>query len=137
MDYEEYRRKYFIDPPPQERYEAQGILGATLYYQDYQAALDFVRQVFGNPVYVEGEFTHGWRIGRSWLTVFPAKKGIPTNVDIPLYLQSAGEVDRLYAAFIEAGAIGEEPQNTLMYEPVRMAIVTDPFGASWNLIAHL
>lgn len=137
MNYEEYRRKYFVDPAPQERFDAEGILGATLYYQDYQAALDFIRQIFGDPVYVEGENTHGWRIGRSWLSVFPAKEGGPSNTEIPIYLQSAEEVDRLYKAFLDAGATGEEPQNTLMYEPVRMAIVTDPFGATWDLVARL
>lgn len=137
MDYEEYRRRYFADPPPPERFEAQGILGATLYYQDYQGALAFLRQVFGDPVYVEGENTHGWRIGRSWLSVFPAKEGAPINIEIPLYLQRAADVDQLYAAFIEAGASGDEPQNTLIYEPVRMAIVTDPFGATWDLVARI
>ena len=137
MDYEEYRQKYFQDPAPKERFETHGLIGATLYYADYQAALDFVTKVFGEPVYQEGDSTHGWRLGRSWLTLFPSQAGNPTNVEVPIYLQSAGELDRLYEAFIAAGATGDPPQNTLMYEPVRMAILTDPFGVAWDLVAPL
>ena len=137
MNYEEYRKKYFQDPVPPERFELHGVLGATLYYGDYPAALAFITQIFGEPVYQEGEFTRGWRLGRSWLTVFPAKRGNPSNADIPVYLSSAEELDRLYAAFIEAGASGDPPEDTLMYEPVRMAILTDPFGVDWNLVAPL
>jgi hypothetical protein len=137
MDYEEYRRQYFQDPPPRERFETQGLIGANLYYEDYTAALDFITQIFGEPVYQEDADTRGWRLGRSWLTLFPSQGGNPSNVEVPIYLQSAGELDRLYAAFIAAGAIGDEPQNTLMYEPVRFAILTDPFGVDWNLVAPL
>ncbi len=134
MDFEEYRKKYYTDPPPDSLYQVRGIHGATLYYQDYQAALDFFQQVFGPPAYVEGELTHGWKLGSSWLTVFPARQGDPQNLEVPIYLQSAEEVDRLYTAFLAAGAKGAEPQNTLMYRPVRMAIVTDPFGVVFDLV---
>jgi hypothetical protein len=137
MDYEEYRRQYFQDPPPRERFETQGLIGANLYYEDYTAALDFITQIFGEPVYQEDADTRGWRLGRSWLTLFPSQGGNPSNVEVPIYLQSAGELDRLYTAFIAAGATGDEPQNTLMYEPVRMAILTDPFGVAWDLVAPL
>lgn len=134
MDYQEYRRKNFTDPQPQQRYKTRGIHGATLYYQDYQAALHFFKEVFGPPAYVEGQYTHGWRIGDSWLTVFPAKQGNPQNLEVPIYLQAADEVDRLYAAFVAAGAQGTEPQETLMYLPVRIALVTDPFGVMFTLV---
>ena len=115
MDYEEYRQKYFQEPPPRERFETQGVIGATLYYADYQAALDFVTEVFGEPVYQEGAHTRGWRLGRSWLTLFPSQGGNPTNIEVPIYLANAQELDRLYEAFIAAGPSGEAPQNTLMY----------------------
>jgi uncharacterized glyoxalase superfamily protein PhnB len=134
MDFEEYRKKHFTDPVPVPRYQLHGIHGATLYYQDYQGALSFFRKVFGSPAYVEGENTHGWKIGNSWLTVFPARQGSPQNLEIPVYLQTAEEVDRLYTAFIDAGAHGTKPEDTLMYHRVRMAIVTDPFGAVFNLV---
>jgi len=134
MDYEEYRNKYYSDPTPEPRFKAKGIQGTTLYYQEYSSALDFFRQVFGPPAYIEGKHTHGWKIGDSWLTVFPAQEGSPKNIEIPIYLHAAQEVDRLYDAFMEAGAQGDKPKDTLMYLPVRMAIVTDPFGVIFNLV---
>lgn len=136
MDFEEYRKKYYTDPQPEPKHKFSGILGATLYYQDYPAALAFFRQVFGEPGYVEGEFTHGWQVGQSWLTVFPSKAGSPTNIEVPIYLASPEEVDKLYAVFMAAGAEGNPPLDTLMYVPVRMTVVTDPFGVSFALVAE-
>jgi uncharacterized glyoxalase superfamily protein PhnB len=137
MDFEEYRREYYLDPAPEQRYQFRGINGTTLFYQEYAQALAFFRQVFGEPAYVEGEFTHGWRIGGSWLTVFPSKEGNPGNIEVPIYLEVSEDVDRLYAAFIAAGAQGEPPENTLMYRPVRMTVVTDPFGVMFTLVCEL
>ncbi len=137
MDFEEYRRKYYVDPAPEQKYQFQGIHGATLFYQDYSQALDFFRQVFGLPAYVEGEFTHGWRVGNSWLTVFPAKEGSPSNIEVPIYLQTPEEVDRIYRSFIAAGAQGDPPEDNLMYRPVRMTVVTDPFGVMFSLVCEL
>lgn len=135
MDFEEYQKKYYADPQPEHKFAYSGILGMTLYYQDYTSALDFFRKVFGEPAYVEGEYTHGWKIGESWLTVFPSKVGSPLNVEVPIYMRTPEEVDRLYAAFIAAGAEGNSPVDTLMYVPVRMTVVTDPFGVQFALVA--
>ena len=136
MDFEEYRARYYTAPQPEQRFPFAGVRGATLYYQDYAAALAFFRQVFGGPAYVEGEFTHGWCIGESWLTVFPAKSGRPDNLEVPIYLQTPEAVDALYAVFIEAGATGDPPQDTLMYVPVRMTVVNDPFGVMFTLVGE-
>jgi uncharacterized glyoxalase superfamily protein PhnB len=137
MEFEEYKKKYFADPPPEQNFKFSGILGATLYYQDYPSALAFFRQVLGEPAYVEGQYTHGWQVGKSWLTVFPSKAGTPTNIEVPIYLKSAKEVDKLYTAFIAAGAEGSSPEDTLMYAPVRMTVVTDPFGVQFTLAAEI
>ena len=137
MDFEEYRRKYYVDPAPEQRYQFRGIHGATLFYQEYAQALAFFRQVFGEPAYVEGDFTHGWQIGGSWLTVFPAKGGNPGNIEVPIYLEVPEDVDRLYDAFLAAGAQGEPPENNLMYRPVRMSVMTDPFGVMFTLVCEL
>lgn len=137
MDFEEYRARYYADPPPEQRFSFVGVRGATLFYPDYPGALAFFRQVFGEPAYVEGEFTHGWRIGESWLTVFPAKEGSPGNLEVPVYLQTPEGVDALYAAFIVAGAAGDPPQNTLMYVPVYMTVVADPFGVMFTLVCEM
>jgi uncharacterized glyoxalase superfamily protein PhnB len=136
MDYKEYRDKYFANPAPEPRFGFKGIFGATLYYQDYPGALAFFKQVFGPPAYVEGENTHGWQIGPTWLTVFPSKEGVPTNLEVMLYLENETVVDKLFAAMIAAGAKGEPPVDTLMYTPVRIATVKDPFEGIFTLVAE-
>jgi uncharacterized glyoxalase superfamily protein PhnB len=136
MDFEEYCKRFFTNPPPEQKYRFRGIVGATLFYHDYPGALVFLQQVFGEPAYIEGEFTHGWQVGDSWLTVFPAKEGSPTNIEVPIYLQSQEEVYKLYRAFIAAGAQGDPPIDTLMYRPVWMTVVTDPFGVQYVLVCE-
>ena len=137
MDEIDYRNEYFADPAPEQRYNFHGIRGAALYYQDYPAALAFFRFVFGEPGYVEGEYTHGWRVGDTWLTVFPSKKGAPQNVEVMLYLAFPEDVDRLYTAMLKAGAQGEPPVDTLMYTRVRMAVVQDPFGGTFSIVCEM
>jgi uncharacterized glyoxalase superfamily protein PhnB len=128
MDYETYKKNYYVDPPPEPRFHFAGAWGATLYYEDYQKALDFYGEVLGPPAYIEGENTHGWRIGETWLTLFPSKKGNPQNIEVPFFVETPEEVDRLYEALIAAGAQGEPPVDTLMYHPVRACYLKDPFG---------
>jgi len=137
MDFKTYRLKYFKDPAPEQRFRFKGILGSAVYYQEYTAALAFFEQVFGPPAYVEGEFTHAWQIGNTWLTVFPAKQGSPANAEVMIYLEDAGEVDRLYAGMIAAGASGNPPVDTLMFTPVRIATLQDPFGGQFSLAAEI
>ena len=38
MDYEEYRSKYIIDPPPPPRFDFDGVQGLALFYEDYEQA---------------------------------------------------------------------------------------------------
>lgn len=135
MDYEAYRKKHFTDPAPQPRFEFSGLMGYALYLQDYQAALDFYTEVLGQPAYVEGEFTHGWQLGNAWLTLFPAQEGKPSSVEVHLKMAAPGDVDKLHAAFLAAGAEGPEPSDELMYEPLRFAMVTDPFGTQFLIVA--
>ena len=106
MDYETYRKQNFADPQPEPRFDVFGVRGATLYYEDYTGAVAFYTRVFGPPAYREGEFTAGWRLGDTWLTLFPADDGAPVNAEVPLYCTTRAAVDSLYAALIEAGARG-------------------------------
>ena len=95
MDYETYRKNFFTTPSPEQRFAFAGLFGASLYYQDYLAALAFYTKVLGPPAYIEGEHTHSWTVGSTWLTLFPSKGGDPTNVEVGFYVDTPEEVDRL------------------------------------------
>lgn len=137
IDYETYRRSYFVDPPPAPRFRFERVGGVSLYVREYGRALAFYEAVLGPPAYVEGEWTRGWPIGHGWLTLFPAQTGGPANMDVTLEVSDPGEVARLYEAFIAAGATGDAPSDQLMYAPVRYASVNDPFGAVIVIVSPL
>ena len=137
MDYETYRKHNFVDPQPEPRFDVFGVRGATLYYDDYAGAVAFYTRVFGPPAYQEGEFTIGWRLGDTWLTLFPAENGTPVNAEVPLYCTTRSAVDALYTALVDAGARGDPPAETMMYRPVYMAIVTDPYGVTIDVVCEL
>lgn len=137
MDYHEYRKAHFVQPPPQNRFQFVGSFGTTLYYQDYQQATAFFEDVLGPPSYVEGEFTRGWSIGSGWLTLLRGKCGNPQNVEITLELVNVEEAEALQQAFIAAGAKGQPPTDQLMYRPVRTCPVVDPYGLEIMIIAPL
>lgn len=137
MDYETYRKKYFVEPAPEQRFAFDGINGITLYYQDYEAAADYFQQALGPPAYVEGENTKGWRVGDTWLTLLRGADGNPRNVEVMIVVQNQGEADRLQRTFIEAGGSGPYPVDTLMYELVHVCPVTDPFGTNFMIYSPL
>jgi hypothetical protein len=137
LDCESYREKYFTSPPPKPLFDFLGLYGMTLYFSDFEAAVDFYTLVLGSPAYVEGEGTRGWRLGNTWLTLLKGKMGNPQNVELNIIMQSVQEADRLQAAFIEAGGKGEPPSDQLMYEPVRFCPVRDPFGTNILIICPL
>jgi len=58
-------------------------------------------------------------------------------MELNIVMQSPAEADRLQAAFIEAGGVGEAPSDELMYEPVRFCAVQDPFGTNILIICPL
>ena len=130
MNFEEYRRKYYTHPAPKQRFEYAGIYGITLYFEDYEAAVDYYQKVLGPPAYVEGESTKCWQVGDTWLTLLRGSLGNPKNVEVMIVMRSAAEADRLQRAFIDTGCSGAEPEDTLMYEPVHVCPVTDPFGTN-------
>lgn len=130
MDYDTYRNRFFAEPPPQPRFGFAGLYGAVLYFSDYAEALAYYQRVLGPPAYVEGEDTHGWQIGNTWLTLLKGQTGNPQNVEVLFVMSSVQEAERLQAAFIEAGGAGETPTDQLMYEPVHYCPVRDPFGTN-------
>lgn len=130
MDYESYRKKFFVHPRPEPRFEFVGLHGMTLYFSDYTAAVEYYRRALGPPAYVEGQGTRGWQIGGTWLTLLHGTTGNPQNVEVTFVMRTPREAERLQAALVEAGGEGEAPSDQLMYEPVRYCPVRDPFGTN-------
>jgi len=137
MDYESYKNAYFVDPQPEPKFDFIGLHGIALFFSDYDAAVAYYKEVLGSPVYVEGKFTNGWRVGNIWLTLFPAKTNNPQNAEIHFLVGTPEEADRLHKAFIDAGGKGQEPSDELMYEPIRYCSVTDPFGTGILIVSRL
>ncbi len=137
MNYEEYRKAYFSDPQPKPRFRFSGSFGVTLYFEDFDLAVDFYTRVLGSPAYVEGEGTRGWPIGAGWLTLLRGKSGNPQNVEVALRMETQEEAERLQRAFIEAGGEGPSPSNQMMYEPIRSCPARDPFGTEFMIFSPL
>jgi len=137
MDYEKYRNAYFVDPKPAPRFRLNGSFGVTLYFEEFDSAVDYYQQVLGPPAYVEGKCTRGWPIGPGWLTLLQGKSGNPRNVEVTLQVETPEEAERLHRAFIEAGGKGPAPSDQLMYEPIRFCPVRDPFGTELLIISPL
>lgn len=135
MNYEEYKKAYFVNPQPEPRFHFTGIFGLTLYYQDFEAAVAIYEQVLGQAGYQEGTDTRGWCIGSGWLTLLRGKHGNPQNVEISFELDTPEAAAALQQAFIKAGALGTAPSDQLMYAPVRICQVTDPFGVDVMIFA--
>jgi uncharacterized glyoxalase superfamily protein PhnB len=137
MDFDSYRRAYYVDPPPEPSFRFRDSFGATLFYQDFGPAIAFYERVLGPPSYVEGTGTRGWPIGSGWLTILQGDKGNPQNVEITFELETVEEAEALQQALIAAGAKGPAPSDQLMYRPVRSCPVVDPFGLEIMVIAPL
>lgn len=137
MDYETYKQRYYRRPLPKQRFRFVGLHGVTLFFEAYEAAVEFYTAVFGPPAYAEGEFTKGWQIGNTWLTLLKGNSGAPRNVEVAIVVQSPIEAERLQKAFVDAGGSAVAPSDQLMYVPIRSCPVTDPFGTSLMIYAAL
>jgi hypothetical protein len=137
MDFDAYRAANFVDPEPEPRFAFVGTGGPTLYFSEYDSAVGFYTEVLGDPAYVEGSGTRSWRIGSVWLTLLKGGDGAPRNTEISVLVETSEEVQRLWEAFIAAGATGTEPSDQLMHRPVRIAFATDPFGTELMVFAPL
>lgn len=116
------------------RYNITTLNYVSLYYHDFKEAIAFYTAVFGNPDSVHEEVIIGWKLGDTWLTLFPDTQGThpgsnPRNAEFAIQVATPDEVDRLHAAFIAAGATDlHSPEDTEMYDPMRFSAVKDPFG---------
>lgn len=116
----------------------------SLYYEDFKDAIAFYEDVFGPPENVDEDGSiYGWRMGSTWLTLFPSKGGTkvgsnPQNTEFAIQVSAPEEVDKLYEALIAAGGVkGWEPFDTNMYEDMRFAYVDDPFGVRIDIYCLL
>jgi hypothetical protein len=57
MNNEEYRKKHFVEPQPEQRFRFVNSFGVTLYFEEFNAAITYYEKVLGPPGYVEGEGT--------------------------------------------------------------------------------
>jgi len=128
IDYETYRKNFFVDPAPIQIFSFEGLHGASLYFEEFDRALAYYTEVLGPPAYVEEEYTRGWQLDNTWLTLLLAREGNPRNAEINLVMSSAQEAERLQAAFIAAGGAGPSPSDALIFVPIRICPVIDPFG---------
>ncbi len=128
MDYPTYRQRYFVEPTPRPRFNYSGMLGITLFFQDYAPAVAYYESVLGPPAYVERDDTHGWQVGETWLTLLRGRQGNPTNVEVAFVMQTPHDAEQLQQAFIAAGGSGPPPKDELMYIPIHSCPVQDPFG---------
>ena len=96
--------------PISSQFTVVGLGYVSLYVMDPDAAVRFYSRVFGEPGYVGPDPpTYGWRMGATWLTVFSAQDGPhpgadPRGTEFAVQVSAPQQVDRLYAALIEAGA---------------------------------
>ncbi len=113
----------------------------SLYFEDFQKAVEFYSAVLGEPdVMVEKPVICGFKLGDTWLTLFPSKEGTtpgknPRNAEFAIQVATPEEVDKLHALFIEHGAKNcWTPEDTEMYDPMRFSAVDDPFGVRIDVI---
>lgn len=106
----------------------------SFYVKDYDAAVNFYTRVFG-PAQNDDPRIKGWRLGDTWLTLFPAEDlghdpdANPRNAEFAIQVAATEQVDVLYRALLEAGArTCMAPEDTRMYESMRFCCVDDPVG---------
>ena len=59
-----------------------------------------------------------------------AVEGNPRNAEIQLAMSSEEDAGRLQKAFLDAGGQVEDPAEVLMFEPVKIYPLVDPFGTN-------
>lgn len=117
--------------------EPFGVIGLrypSFYLRDFNKAVAFYSAVFGPPD-ADEETIKGWRLGDTWLTLFPAIGNTsvldrnPRNAEFAIQVESPAQVDALYETLLRAGATScMKPEDTEMYEPMRFCCVDDPVG---------
>lgn len=129
---------------PSSPFSIVGLNFVSLYFKDLDAAVAFYARIFGAPQSVDEDGPiYGWRMGSTWLTFFASKDGTdresnPRNAEFAIQVAEPGEVDRLYAALMDAGSTTcRAPEDTWMYDKMRYCCVDDPFGVRIDVYCPL
>jgi len=112
----------------------------TVYVNDFEAAVAFYSKAFGEPEYSEDrDRILGWKMGATYLTVMTADPDRnPCNAEFAIQVARPEEVDLLHRTLVEAGATGFwDARDTVMYQPMRYAVVDDPFGVRIDIYCPL
>jgi len=116
----------------------------TIYVKEFEAAVAFYTKVFGEPDYSEDDGRIlGWPMGKTYLTVMtcdqgPVRDENPRNAEFAIQVAKPNEVDRLHRALVKAGATDFwDARDTVMYHPMRFAVVDDPFGVRIDIYCPL
>jgi uncharacterized glyoxalase superfamily protein PhnB len=106
----------------------------SFYLKDFDKAVAFYTKIFGLSHNPEPRI-QGWKLGDTWLTLFPAEDlghdpdANPRNAEFAIQVAMPEQVDVLYHAFLDAGAKSlMPPEDTEMYDKMRFCAVDDPFG---------
>ena len=119
-----------------------GLNYVSLYFKEFEEAVEFYTKAFGNHTYKEGEI-YGWPMGSTYLTFFPSRNGTstdsnPCNTEFAIQVASPTDVDAIYNHLLSLGAkTCMVPEDTWMYEPMRFACVDDPFGIRIDIYSPL
>jgi len=130
---------------PTPKFTVVGLNFVSLYFNDYDKAVEFYTGIFGKFDFYkeEGEKLYGIRMGSTWLTIFPSEIGTqkdsnPHNTEFAIQVTTPEEVDVLYQLFLDAGAKDcMVPQDTVMYDKMRFCCVDDPFGVRIDVYCRL
>jgi uncharacterized glyoxalase superfamily protein PhnB len=117
-----------------KKFNIVGLGFPSFYLKDYEDAVAFYTKVLGPPKN-DVPRINGWKLGETWLTLFPAedmgthKDSNPRNTEFAIRVEAPEQVDVLYQAFLDAGAKKcMPPEDTRMYDPMRFCCVDDPFN---------
>lgn len=118
----------------------------SFYVPDLAAAEAFYERILGPTEFREGDQLVGFKLGATWLTLFPTKLGPhsdvegPRNAEFAIEVKTPEDVDRLYERLLACGAKplkGFAPTDTWMYRKMRFACVDDPFGIRVDVFCPL
>ena len=114
----------------------------SFYVEDMDQANAFWSGICG-PCTSTEENLLGWKLGDTWITIFPAKFGPhkdsgPKSTEFAIRVKTPEDVDRLYDRMIELGATHfSKPEDTWMYSRMRFSCLDAPWGARIDIICPL